>query len=217
MFESKRVTTKIPSTASALLLIALMSAICASGQTLTTLYSFGAVSGDGIDPQAGVVFDQAGNLYGTASVGGISGANGIVYELSPPAQPGNPWTETIPTRFQGSPNGKVPECRLIVTSTGRLFGTTLQGGANNLGAAFEMLPPPAPGGRWKEQVIYSFGSSPTDGVNPNHGMLAGNRVVYGVTFSGGTSIRKRPGAGGALGPVPRDDAVQSPPVGGDVR
>lgn len=188
MFESKRVTARIPFTVSALLLIALMGATYASGQTLTTLYSF-AASGDGVDPQAGVVFDQAGNLFGTAAVGGISGANGIVYELSPPAQPGNPWTETIPTQFRGSPDGKIPECRLNVTPTGRLFGTTLQGGANNLGAAFEMLPPPAPGGRWKEQVIYSFGSSATDGVNPNQGMLAGNRVLYGVTFSGGTSGR----------------------------
>lgn len=167
----------------------LVTATSAFAQNLTTLYSFGAVPGDGVDPQAGVAFDPSGNLYGTAAVGGIGGANGIVYELSPPAQPGNPWTESIPSRFHGSPDGKVPECRLIVTSTGRLFGTTLQGGANNMGAAIELLPPPAPGGRWKEQVIYSFGGVSKDGLNPNQGLLQANHNLFGVTSAGGANNR----------------------------
>ena len=76
----------------------LAGATCASAQTLTTLYSFGSRPGDGVDPQAGVVFDKAGNLYGSTAVGGVSGANGIVFELSPSG--GGSWTEAIPTRFQ---------------------------------------------------------------------------------------------------------------------
>ncbi len=167
----------------------LAGAAGASGQTLTTLYSFGSRPGDGVDPQAGVVFDKAGNLYGTTSVGGISGANGIVFELSPPPTPGDPWTEAVPTRFHGSPDGKIPECRLIVTSTGKLFGTTLEGGATDMGTAFALLPPTAPGGSWKKQVIYSFGNFPGDGVNPNAGLLAARPGFYGVTFGGGANGR----------------------------
>ena len=163
----------------------LAGATCASAQTLTTLYSFGSRPGDGVDPQAGVVFDKAGNLYGSTAVGGVSGANGIVFELSPSG--GGSWTEAIPTRFQGNPDGKIPECRLIVTSTGKLFGTTLEGGTSDLGTAFELVPPASSGGSWKKQVIYSFGSFSGDGVNPNAGLLAASPGFYGVTFAGGAN------------------------------
>ena len=168
-------------------LAVLISSTCAVAQTLTTLYSFGSNAGDGADPQSGLVLDKNGNLYGTASVGGISGANGIVFELAPPAVPGDPWTETALHRFQGKPDGKVPEGRLLLSSTGNLFGTTLNGGANDMGTVFISHPPVNPGGAWAERVIYSFGSFPGDGVNPNHGLLAAHPGLYGVTSGGGTS------------------------------
>ena len=154
----------------------------ASGPTLTTIYSFGANPDDGIDPLTGVVFDKAGNLYGAAAVGGAKGS-GMVFELSPPASRGNPWTETAPRQLRRSPGGTFPECRLIVASTGELFGTTLEGGANNMGAVFELLPP-APGGLWKERVIYSFGSFAGDAANPNSGLLAGKNAFFGATGGG---------------------------------
>lgn len=156
-----------------------------TGEMLTVLYSFGAARLDGVDPMAGVVFGSNGKLYGTASVGGASG-NGLVYELSPPATPGAPWTETIVKRFFG-PNGSVPECRLVVAPGGRLFGTTLDGGANNAGTAFEMIPPAAPGDAWRERVLYSFGDFPGDGINPNQGLLATRGGFFGVTSTGGAS------------------------------
>lgn len=172
-----------------LIVVVVIGGAYASAQTLTTLYSFGSASGDGVDPQGGVVFDAAGNLYGTTAVGGIGGSNGILFQLSPPATKGNPWTESILHKFRGKPDGAIPECRVIVKATGHLFGTTWGGGANNLGTAFVSVPPAVSGGEWTEQPIYSFGNSSTDGLNPNAGLVAGKQGLYGVTFGGGASGR----------------------------
>jgi uncharacterized repeat protein (TIGR03803 family) len=168
-----------------LTMVFLLGSVPAFGQTVTTLYSFGARSGDGVDPQAGVTFDKFGNLYGATAVGGISGSNDILFKLSPPTGPGDFWTETIIDAFRGQPEGKVPECRLILTSSGRLIGTTLQGGTKNMGTAFAALPPSAPGGPWTVSMMYSFGRTPDDGVNPNAGLLPASPGFYGVTFGGG--------------------------------
>jgi uncharacterized repeat protein (TIGR03803 family) len=59
------------------------------------IYAFQGELIDGQSPQSSVVFDAAGNLYGTAD-GGLHGC-GIVYKLIP-AQNG-PWTETIIHQF----------------------------------------------------------------------------------------------------------------------
>ena len=176
-------------TARILIAVTLIGCAFSSGQTLTTLYSFGSNPGDGVDPQAGIVFDQAGNLYGTAAVGGISGSDGILFQLSPPAIKGNPWTETILHKFRKAPDGNIPECRVILRANGNLFGTTWGGGANNLGTAFVSLPPTVSGGAWTERPIYSFESSSVDGVNPNAGLLVAKQALYGVTFGGGASGR----------------------------
>jgi hypothetical protein len=59
----------------------------------TTLYSFGNHD-DGARPTAGLIFDRAGNLYGTTSDSDAGGYGGI-FELSPPTTQGNPWTERV--------------------------------------------------------------------------------------------------------------------------
>lgn len=157
--------------------------LCAWGQTLTVLYSFGFPP-DGTDPMSGVVMDAQGSLYGTASVGGVSN-NGLVYELSPPAVPGALWNETILRRFSG-PDGSIPECRLVLSSDGSLFGTTLNGGVFNAGAAFQLVPPKSAGDPWSERLLHSFGGPHAGGLNPNQGLLAGKSAFFGVTFGGGT-------------------------------
>jgi len=58
------------------------------------------------------------------------------------------------------------ECRLIVTSTGELVGTTFAAGTNDGGIAFALVPPAVPGDPWKKQVLHNFGSLPGDAVNP---------------------------------------------------
>ena len=155
----------------------------AVGQTLTTLHDFGTNSSDGQNPQAGVVFDQQGNLYGT-TIGAVNG-NGIVYSLAPPAGGGAPWNEFLVHKFRGQPDGAVPVCALTISVSGDLFGTTEFGGEHDMGTVFGVNPPQNPGGPSKEKVLYSFGSSPTDGVVPNSELLPANPGYYGVTREGG--------------------------------
>lgn len=182
-----RATCRIPSaTARNLALTVLIGCVSAAGQTFTTLYNFGSNPKDGADPLAGVVFDNAGNLVGAAAIGGGPG-RGTIFQLSPRATTGVSWTETTLKRFHRNPDGAFPECRLIVTSTGELVGTTFGGGTNDEGMAFALVPPTVPGAPWKRQVLYNFGHFAGDAFNPNAGLLANGPVYYGVG-SGGTNF-----------------------------
>ncbi|HUA17086.1 MAG TPA: choice-of-anchor tandem repeat GloVer-containing protein [Verrucomicrobiae bacterium] len=157
------------------------------GWTETVLYSFGVVSGDGIQPVAGLVFDSAGNLYGTTLSGGAHN-EGTVFELSP--QSGGGWTEKILYSFGATATDANSPRRgtLVFDAKGNLYGTTNQGGTNGAspgdGAVFELSP--GTGGVWTEKVIYSFGANTTDGLNPRSGVVfdaAGH--LYGTTYAGG--------------------------------
>src|ERR1700756_5147427 len=53
----------------------------APGGTYTVLYSFTGGS-DGRFPQAGLIADRSGNLYGTTQFGGATG-NGVVFKITP--------------------------------------------------------------------------------------------------------------------------------------
>jgi len=148
-------------------------------QTLTTLRDFGT-NGDGQNPQAGVVFDQRGNLYGTA-LGGVDG-NGVVYRLTPAEGRG-----ALLHTFAGQPDGAVPVSSLTTSPSGKLFGTTEEGGTHNMGTVFGLQPPQNSGDPWTERVLYSFGSSATDGAVPNAELLPANPGFYGVTREGGAN------------------------------
>ena len=64
-----------------LLLATLVAAPSAQAQTFTVLYSFSG-GADGAYPEAGLIRDAAGNLYGTTYGGGASGY-GTVFKLTP--------------------------------------------------------------------------------------------------------------------------------------
>jgi hypothetical protein len=151
----------------------------------TILYSFGSVSYDGINPYSGLVFDAAGNLYGTTAGGGQF-AHGTVFELSPPATKGGAWTETVLYSFDEPSNGGAfPSASLIFDKNGNLYGTTALGGQFNNGTAYELSPPATKGGAWTETVIYNFTSS--GGSAPGSGLIfdtAGN--LYGTATWGGS-------------------------------
>jgi uncharacterized repeat protein (TIGR03803 family) len=127
------------------------------GQTETLLYQFQGGTGataDGTYPNAGLVADSSGNLYGTASGGGnftTSGGCaattpmpvgcGIIFKLTPPS-----YAETVLYRFQGCPgnltcgptaDGASPMGALIIDTYGNLFGTTTNGG--NTGCSSALL------------------------------------------------------------------------------
>ncbi len=157
----------------AIWLVALASPAChAFGQTLTTLHSFRATPNDGQSPGSGVIADRKGNLFGTTGVGGGNASNGTVFELTPPTVSGGAWTETILHKFQGMPDGKIPLSRLVMSSDGSLFGTTLRGGVNDLGTAYT-LALKKNGDLGNEAPIYSFGSVAFDVVTPDLGFLIG--------------------------------------------
>jgi uncharacterized repeat protein (TIGR03803 family) len=152
------------------------------------LYSF-AGGNDGAGPAAGVIFDKAGNLYGTTEGGG-SGDSGTVFKLTPNSRGG--WTETVIYSFayNGSA-GQYPAVDLSFDVQGNIYGTTPQGASNGgcsewgCGALFELTP--RSDGSWTETTIHVFTDTGGDGAIPSSEVVldsAGN--VYGTTKSGGT-------------------------------
>ena len=140
-----------------------------------------------------LVIDSAGNIYGTAISGGApNAAGGVVFELTPPAQPGGVWTETVLYNFGSAENGSdgYNPSGIIQDAAGNIYGTTSGGGVGGYGTVFELSPPSQPGGRWTETVLHAFpfcpGSVPCeDGAIPNGGLTqdaAGN--LYGTTING---------------------------------
>ena len=178
--------------------------------TETILHVFqGLAFGDGGGPEGGLVMDAAGNLYGTTAYNGTGQCTllgsvvgcGVVYEMSPPAQPGGSWTETVIYSFQVDNDGSFPWGDLVFDKAGNLYGATRFGGGKgtncnflyggNCGTIFELSPPKTKGGAWTEKVLHSFAGTEQwsiagDGGNPNGGLVldaAGN--IYGTTQVGG--------------------------------
>ncbi len=142
------------------------------------MYSFGS-GNDGRNPQAGLVFDSSGNLYGTTANGGTNGG-GTIFQLSP--NNGRCCREMPVYNFSGG-DGQNPQAGVVLDSAGNLYGTTANGGANGGGTAFEVSP--NGGGGWTQTFLHSFGNS-SDGQNPFGGLVfdsSGN--LYGTTTSGG--------------------------------
>jgi uncharacterized repeat protein (TIGR03803 family) len=104
--------------------------------TEKVLYSFESGS-DGNAPQAGVILDAAGNVYGTTSLGGPDNL-GTVFELAVPVGKGS-YTEKVLWSFNGT-DGSSPYASLILDSAGNLYGTTSAGGSDEAGVAFEVTP-----------------------------------------------------------------------------
>src|SRR5579862_2586605 len=92
-------------TFSMLAVVLLLCSIASAEQKEKALYSFQGGT-DGSTPAGGVLSDQHGNLYGATTDGGAANCLslfqcGTVFELSPPAKQGDPWTETILHVFKG--------------------------------------------------------------------------------------------------------------------
>ena len=146
------------------------------------LYNF-AGGTDPKFPYAGLVFDKAGNLYGTTQLGGAN-SQGTVFAVTHNSD--GSWTETILYSFTGSADGAQPSAGLIFDASGNLYGTTNFGGSGscNLGCGTVFKLTPASGG-WTETVLYTF-TSGSDGREPYARLLfdaAGN--LYGTTLLGG--------------------------------
>ncbi len=150
------------------------------GWTETVLHNFNNNGRDGVNPQAGLIIDAAGNLYGTTYRGGIHNS-GTAFELSP--QQGGGWTEKVLHSFGHGSDGITPDANLTIDAAGNLYGTTYNGGIHGRGTAFELTP--REGGGWTETVLHSFGNG-SDGANPYAGLIIdANGNLYGTTLAGG--------------------------------
>jgi uncharacterized repeat protein (TIGR03803 family) len=148
----------------------------------TVLFSFKNLRG--ANPAGGLFADHAGNLYGMTGQGGANNV-GTVFELSPPVAGQTAWPETVLFSFHG-PDGAHPYGALIADGAGNLYGTTNQGGANNVGAVFELSPPVAGQTAWSKTVLLTFNG--TNGAYPAGALLAdGAGNLYGTTEEGGAN------------------------------
>lgn len=146
--------------------------ISAAG-TETVLHSFAGGATDGAWPDAGLLMDSAGNLYGTTYVGGVNN-EGTVFKIS------GTGTETVLYSFMGgTTDGAEPRAALIMDSAGNLYGTTWGGGAANGGTVFKIS------SAGKETLLHSFaGGSDGAGVDGSL-VMDGTGNLYGTTFEGG--------------------------------
>jgi uncharacterized repeat protein (TIGR03803 family) len=149
----------------------------------TTLHIF--AGNTGYFPEAGLVRDSSGNLYGTTVSGGDLGY-GVVYELSPNGSGG--WTYSLIYQFTGREDGIDPTGNLTFDSEGNLYGITAAGATNNHGAVFELSP--SGNGVWTLTRTYDF-TGGQDGGDPAGSVVldsAGN--VYGLTAEDGNKTGK---------------------------
>lgn len=156
-----------------------------SGWTPVLLHAFAGA--DGCEPVGGVIFDHAGNLYGTTLTQGAN-SGGTVFEMTPS---GGGWTFTTLYNFQGSgsacplfggslPSG--PTADLVIDSAGNLYGTTCTDGAFGYGAVFKLSPS---GGGWTYTSLHDFANE-SDGASPiGIVSLDSNENLYGTATRGG--------------------------------
>jgi len=166
----------------------------AAAPTETILYKFSGT--DGNSPHSTLIFDAAGNLYGTTEVGGLYDG-GTVFELTPGT--GGVWTQKVLYSFHKYGNGgRYPEGSLVFDTAGNLYGTTQQGGPNNAGTVFELTP--GTGGIWTETTLHRFNIK--DGYSPWAALIfdkSGNlfgTTEYGGNHNNGVIFELSPKSGG---------------------
>jgi uncharacterized repeat protein (TIGR03803 family) len=157
------------------------------------LYEFQG-GADGVGPQAGLIADAKGNLYGTTDYGG--GASpcalgcGAVFELQPN---GSTFSERVLYAFQGGNDGEIPLGTLLLGKNGVLYGTTAEGGSGSCdiasgttgcGTVFALTPS---GSTYTEKIIYNFKGG-SDGESPRGSLIADKKgILYGTTLNGGNT------------------------------
>lgn len=144
---------------------------------------------DGFTPDAPLIADVLGNLYGTTSQGG-TGSNcapfgcGTVFQLMPPVKKGGAWKKVILHSFNLSDGDSPTVSPLVFDQAGDLFGATYSGGSANQGVVFELTPPKQKGGQWTDTTIYSF-TGAGDGGSPMGVIFDSASNLYGTTLNGG--------------------------------
>lgn len=153
-------------------LIALASLGSAEAHGEKVIYSF--AGSDGARPSSVLIMDASGNLFGVTRFGGANNF-GTVFKVSPRGK------EKVLYSFAGGSDGGHPVGGLAMDSAGNLYGTTLDGGANDLGTVFKLT------SHGKKKILHSFASD-GDTYAPNSPLIMdadGN--LYGTTTMGGVA------------------------------
>jgi uncharacterized repeat protein (TIGR03803 family) len=159
----------------------------------------GSSASQGYEPNAGVIVDTNGNVYGTTTKGGPSGSsnayNGTVYELVKPVNPWDPWTLNVLHGFCSTIVGTIctdgsnvqtglsyagQSSGAAYDGTSPLYGTTLDGGSDDRGTVYQLKL----GSHWNEKVLHNFcaGGNCAVDVDPSSGVtLDANGKLYGVS------------------------------------
>jgi uncharacterized repeat protein (TIGR03803 family) len=173
-------------------------ALCAWDESV--IHSFASGS-DGANPEyVGLVFDNQGNLYGTAPYNNSSGGYGVVYKLTPQ---GGAWTYNVLYTFTGGSDGEYPQSGVTLDTSGNLYGTTPN---NYFGEVYQLTPSRS---GWTKNTLYNFqggtdGSSPVGGlIFDSHGDLYGSTTQDGT--GGGTVFQLTPQQDGTWAETLRQD------------
>lgn len=150
-----------------------------SDGTWTESIIYGFPGDGGYYPIGPLTLDAAGNLYGTASQGGLYG-NGTVFKLTPS---GDSWTQTTLYDFTGGKNGGSPANGLAFDVAGNLYGTTQYGGTDTVGNVFKLAPT---NGYWNFSMLHSFTGGPDGGYPDGNLAIDTSGNLYGTTQVGGT-------------------------------
>lgn len=162
-------------------------------ETILHTFTYGT---DGGYPEGNLIFDAAGNLYGTTTRGGSSSCEsddgcGVVFEFSPSGAGG--YSYNVIHTFVGT-DGFLPNGQMVFDSAGNLYGATAVGGnlhgcdGSGCGTVFELSP--QSGGGWNESVLYRFKSSDGAYAGPGGTLVYGivrdvSGNLYGTAYSGG--------------------------------
>jgi uncharacterized repeat protein (TIGR03803 family) len=143
----------------------------------------------GAGPDAPLVSDSAGNLYGTTLSGGPDD-DGVVFQISRGTN--GVWSEKVLHSFTGGTDGYYPLGPLALDAAGNVYGTTTFGGTHGgscdtrgCGIAFELTP--GANGTWTETILHSFQRTHTDGGYPNGVAIDAFGNLYGTTQLGGAN------------------------------
>ena len=140
---------------------------------------------DGANPLAGLVQGTDGNFYGTTEYGGTGTGGfrqGVVFKITPAGK------FTVLYNFcslASCTDGNNPYGGLVQATDGNFYGTTLGGGANNIGTIFQITP------KGKHTVLHSFENTTGAlfGQEPEVTLIQNtNGILYGDTYAGGTAV-----------------------------
>ncbi len=159
------------------------------GWTETVLYSFQDLS-DGQNPEAGLVRDSVGNLYGASSRRGDSQGGGTIFELSPV---GHSWV-FIPI-YTYSLSDCAPVVTLTMDGSGNLYGTTTCGGVDRMGSVFKLTNTE---NGWAYTSLHDF-TGGADGATPvSNVTIDTDGTLYGTAFYGGDLTCNSPSGCGTV-------------------